>query len=288
MKLCVNYKSREVNWAADVTYFRSVGVTGVRHHMPAITSPWSDPADSEGNLHWLRRQAKYFSDAGFYVAWGIAGLQGFNGDGQLTATQWTNYRNVILAEAAQLQSLGMTITFEIGNELESKADGTTLTVDQLIINLGTLATDVQAVYTNGPIAYSPWDFNGTTYDKWISHGKGGLDYINVHPYCNTINGRAVSQGAYKACAKMCKAFPGAVDATEFGMEAGASNVLALPTYLKKAKLGELWNYLENIGIGRAFIYSYVGNLNADDDFAMKLNSGQFDPQWSTLINQRKS
>lgn len=287
MELCVNYKAKEANWAADAAYFKSIGVTGIRPHLPAIGSPWADVPDSEGNLHWWRRCAKYFSDNGFYVIWGLAGYNGFNTAGTLTATRFAEYRNIVLGEAGRLRDLGMTIDFEIGNEMESTADGATLTVDQLQVNLGILATDVKAIYKGGKISYSPWDYAGTTYDKWISNGKGGLDLINVHPYCNTVNARAVTQGGYQSVAKMMHKFGDSCYATEFGMEAGSDNVLALPTDLKRSKIIEMWNYCNNLGMKKAFVFQWVGYLNGDDQWAMKKMDGTFDLQWPAYLAKGK-
>ncbi len=285
MDLCVNYKAAEANWDADIAYFRTVGVKGIRPHMPAVNSPWAAGTDSAGSFAFWRRCAKYFSDRGFFVSWGIAGYNGFNGAGQMTATRWTEYRAIILAEAAYLQAQGIRICFEIGNEMESTADGTTLTVAQMITNLGVLATDVQAIYTIGTVGYSPWDYLGTTYDNWISIGKGGLDFINVHPYCNAdSSARGYTDPAYISVKKMVRRFGGdVVNATEFGMEAGDTSLQLMPDYLKVAGLREKWKYLENLGMTRAYVYTYVGYLNGDNQFAMKNTDATFEPMWDALL-----
>lgn len=290
MELCLNYKSLEANWEEDAGYFKKIGVTGIRPHMPAVNSPWAVGSDTPGGLAYIRRQARYFADRGFYVTWGIAGLNGFNGAGQLTATAWADYEDVVLAEAQYLQDQGIAITFEIGNELEDKADGTTLTVDQLITNLCTLATAVKAIYTIGKVAYSPWDYAGTTYDKWIAKDIAGettgLDYLNAHSYCNSVNDRAMVYGTFVAQAKLIAQFgPDRCDITEGGMEAGAAAVAALPAYLKRAKIKEMWKYSENLGFRRFFVYSYVGNQDANNDFAMKYTDGTFDPQWDAYLSR---
>lgn len=288
MDLGVNYKALEANWAADAAYFKSVGVNCIRPNLPSVDSPWAIGADTSGSYAYWRRMAKYFSDLGFYVTWGPANLASASTSLSMSATEWTTYRTAVLAEAAYLQAQSYNITFELGNEMEDKADGTTLTVAQMIANIGTLATDVKAVYTRGPIGYSPYDYNGTTYDSWISIGRGGLDYINVHPYCQLMTGnRGVVTTGFEAAAKMAKAFPGHVDATEFGMEATAAAFDLVPKSLKNAKMGELWQYMKTIGIGRAFVYNWVGYLNEDDDFAIKKIDGTFDASWQALIKQRR-
>lgn len=285
LDLCVNYKAAQANWDTDIAYFKSVGINGIRPNLPAIGYPWASGLPvSAGNLAYWRLMAQYFSQRGFFVVWGISGYNGFNGVGQLTLTRFNEYRQIVLGEAAYLQSQGISIVFEIGNEMENMADGTTLTVDNFIIALGQLATDVKKVYTIGQVSYSPWDFAGTTYDKWITHGKGGLDYINVHPYCNAqASLRWVSQGAFYSCAKMAKAFGSACMCTEFGMEGGDANLQALPAYLKRAKIIEMWNFIQNCGIKKAFVYSWCGYLNGDNQFAMQLTNGTFDPQWAAYL-----
>lgn len=287
LQLCVNYKSSQANWATDMAYFRSVGITAIRPHLPAVGYPWSNGLPtSPGNFAWWRMMAQTWSAAGFTVVWGISGYNGFNTTGLLTAARWTEYATIILAEAAYLQAQGISIIFEIGNEMESMADGSTLTVDQLQLNLGALATSVKAVYTIGKVSYSPWDFAGTTYSKWVTNGKGGLDFINVHPYCNMVTGgRSMTVGAFSQVAQMAKAFPGAVMCTEFGMEGGDANLQAMPAYLKKAKIQEMWNSIANLGITMAFVYSWCGYLNGDNQFAMKLMDGTFDPQWYSYLSR---
>lgn len=286
MELHINYKASELNWDSDIAYLKSVGVTGIRPHLPAISYPWTIGADTSGSFAYWRRMAKYFSSKGFYVSWGIAGYNGFNGDKQLTATKWIEYRQIILAEAAYLQQQGIAITFEIGNELEPKVDGTTLSIPQLIANLSQLATDVKAVYSIGKVAYSTWDYLGTTYDAWIAKGKGGLDYINVHPYCNnTGDNITVKQYSFDSIAKMVAKFGTACQVTEFGMEAGLAAYTALAQSTKNQKIGELWDYMKNLGVQKAYIYSYVGMLDSNNDYAMKKTDGTFDPQWNVLLSK---
>lgn len=296
MELGVNYKATEARWATDIAYFKAIGVTCIRIHMAALPTPWNSGGNSAtpGTYAYWRRMADTMRRAGFWVTWGPSGLNGITG-GTMTATNWIQYHDTVVAEAAYLQSQGIVLDcFELGNEMESQADGTTLTVDQMQINLGTLANDVRAVYPLAvTIGYSPWDFAGTTFDKWIANGKGGLDVVNVHPYSNVAsNGHGLSYGNYPACMKMIKFFgPDHCYVTEFGLEGSSDanfQIVAAHVDLSVASLRDRWRFLKAIGFKKAMLYTWCGYLNGDDQFAMqKMADFSVHPMWSVIANDAK-
>lgn len=110
-------------------------------------------------------------NAGAYVFWGVSG-------DSITASNWPDQRIAILDAAAWAQANGVD-EFAIGNEEEYKVDGTTITVAQVQANLKSVATEVQSIFTRGPVSYNTSkDF---LYD-WISLGKGNIDTFGLNLY----------------------------------------------------------------------------------------------------------
>lgn len=281
-----NYKADSPNWAADAAYLKSVGVVNVRPNLSSLPTPWVVGATTSGGYAFWRNCAAYFASQGFWVSWGPASLNGVT-TGTFTATQWTQYHDSVVLDATYLQTNGIALgAYELGNEMESQADGSTLTVDQMITNIKQLATDVKAVYKLSPITYSLWDFNGTTYDKWITAGLGGLDMLGLHPYGNLQNsGRDVSLGGYTALKKMMLAFgPSKLYISEYGIDATDANLNSMTTAVKVATMRNFFSILTNLGFTRSMVYSFVGYLNGDNQFAMKKTDGTYIAEWDIIQN----
>jgi hypothetical protein len=67
----------------------------------------------------------------------------------------------------------------LGNEEEYHVDGTTVTVEQLVINLKSIATEAQTIFTRGKISYS---CAHNYISSWISEGKGDIDILASNIY----------------------------------------------------------------------------------------------------------
>jgi hypothetical protein len=289
-----NYKSQQSNWATDIAYFKSIGLTGIRPNLDGISAGWAPPGPmSAGSYEYWRLCAKTFAAAGFWVSWGPSGPNGLSGQ-NLTLTMWNNYVTSVLADAAYMQSQGIVLAaYELGNELEGYCDPATFPASGFAAAMGSLATQVKAVYTLSPIAYSAWDFNGTTYNSWITTGLGGLDMIGVHPYSNiNSGGRGLSLGGFRSIQNPTDSQifyhfgPSKCYISEFGLDGGNTgddNMPLMPVYLKTQMTRDRWAYIKNMGFTHAMIYSYVGYLNTDNQFAMLLMNGQDVPWWNPLV-----
>lgn len=286
--LGVNYKSSQSNWAADIAYFKSIGLTGIRpsySNFPAGTYTPGSEIGTLGSIDWWRNCARTFVDNGFFVVHGVAGMP--VAAGFFTATTWTQYRLNVLADAAYCQSLGLALdAYAIGNEIEGRIDGTTLTQSQLRDNLKSLATEVKAIYPLAKaISYSCYDAGGTMFDAWIAGGLGDIDILGIHVYGQTgSNGRSSNFTTHSIIGKMIKSF-GAERCiiTEFGIDANAAQYNQTPSRNRYYCMRHLYAGIRELGYSRAFVYSYVGYLDSNDDFALKSTTGSFDAQWNILL-----
>ena len=281
--LGVNYKAKQENWAADAAYFKSIGLTCIRPNLSSVPATWVIGSEASGGYAFWRNCAKYFADRSFWVTWGVSGLSG--ADTGMTATQWGQYHDSVVAEAEYCQSIGLSLgCFEIGNEIEGKIDGTTLTNAQLVTNLKQLATDVKAVYSLSPIGYSCYDRGDTFYDQFITQGLGDIDFIGLHPYGNIANGgQAIKNGGYNALQKMVTAFGSKCIVTEFNIDSTDSNILKVTEDEKVASMRRLYGMIRSAGVKKAMVYSWVGWLNVDNQFAMKNTDGSFNNYWDVLL-----
>lgn len=288
----VNYKSGQANWASDIAYFRSIGLTSIRpslSNFPVGTYNPGSEAGVTGSIDFWRNCAKTFVDAGFWVTHGPAGMP--VAAGSFTSTTWTAYRANVLLDAAYCQALGIAIDcYEIGNEIEGKIDGTTLTQAQLVANLKQLATDVKAVYPLAKsIGYGCFDAGGTFFDLWISSGLGDISLLGIHIYGQVgSTGRFAILGDHVLLGKMIRSLGASrCIITEFGIDANASQYNLAPQYNRHYCMRHLYAAIRELGYARALVYSYVGLLNADNDFALKNTNGTFDVQWNIFLNDSK-
>lgn len=159
----VNYKSRNVsNIAADISYFKSIGLDNIRAHLPSVNAFWDAGSPVwtptvHGNNNW-RTLAKQFHDEGFYTVWGLTA-----NNGHVMSNSWENYRNCILAEAAYCEANDVVNEFQIGNELEHTGlrlatlirSGSTVTATTVVPHG---FTNSQSLYVKNCI---PTAYNGT-------------------------------------------------------------------------------------------------------------------------------
>jgi hypothetical protein len=110
---------------------------------------------------------------GAEVVWGYCA-----GPNTLTSTNWLDYRQGILDAAQWSQDNGV-YEFRLGNEDLAHNDDTTLTDAQLIINFKSVATEVQAIFTNGNVSYA---CRSDFIDDWITAGKGDIDILASNVY----------------------------------------------------------------------------------------------------------
>jgi hypothetical protein len=131
--------------------------------MQFTTIPWSagvpniSGSNADQNAYW-RLCAKTFSDAGFSVTWGCS-------TGKLTASNWDDYHDSIVSEAAYLQSQNIALyDFEAGNELASTIN-TSITQLSQIAGVATATTgDIHGFSTGDTVDISgavPSGYNGS-------------------------------------------------------------------------------------------------------------------------------
>jgi hypothetical protein len=294
--LGVNYKAQQSNWNSDRAYLSSVGVSNYRINLVQTPQPWAvgTPSTSGSyanvNAFW-RMAAQNFVMANCWVTWGIAAPQ--NNNLPITSSNWGLYHDAVVAEATYLQSTGTALgDFTLGNELEALVDGTTVTVPILHTYLRQLALDVKAVYSLSPISYGCYDTGGTVYSEWISNGLGGLDYLSIHIYGNVRTSQSypyVTNGEYSEVQEMVNAFGSKVYISEFNIDASNSNILLLNTEQAVTQMRKFYKMILSTGISKALVYSWVGNLNGNNQFAMQNTDGSFNPVWDCLLgNDRRT
>jgi len=120
-------------------------------------------------------------EKGVKVVWGVSSNPGDDPDYTITAANWHTFRQAILDAAAWAQANGV-YEFQIGNEEEYHNDNTTLTDAQLIINLKSVATDVQAIFTRGNVSYTSTDLDVQGW--WHDAGRGDIDILAWNVYSN--------------------------------------------------------------------------------------------------------
>lgn len=285
----VNYKGAEANWPTDAAYLKRVGVTTIRPNLSSFpNSPYTAGSlpDTVGSIEWWRKCAAYFKSQGFKVVYGVARVSGVSGT--FDATAWATYRANVLADVIYLQSIGFEVDYyQMGNEIEGIINNTTYVQTQLISDLKALATDLRPYLSeNTQLLYSTYDLNATMFNNWISAGLGDIDVLGGNVYAQTgSNGKGFIFGDMSRLGIMIKTF-GAdrFILTEFGITGNAVEYAAARQSNRARIMKHIYAGIRELGFKTAIVYSYVGYLNGDNDFALKNTDGTFDVQWGMLLN----
>jgi len=192
----------------------------------------------------------------------------------ITAANWSAYRAECLEAAAWAQTNGM-YEFCIGNEEESKVDGTTMTAAQMIVELKSLATDVQAVYTRGNVTYATY---AAYVASWVAAGKGDIDIVSANLYMGDTSFYQVWEIDAKLLIDTFGA--GGTYLSEFAPSSTTLDSYTTNEGTQATAVLNMLKYIESIGITRAYFYMY----NGDDFGALKSDGVTYRQLWDVLSN----
>ena len=179
--------------------------------------------------------------------WGVSSSDG----NTITSANWATFRQAILDAALWAQEHGV-FEFQVGNEEEMHNDDDTLTDTQLRTNLKVVATEVQAIFTNGNVSYS-CSANTTDINAWISIGKGDIDILA----CNIYRGGEGSFGdGWKTnITNLVNAFGvNGTYLTEFNLSYTSLDDYSADEAVQAVAITEMIDYIKASGMTRAFYH----------------------------------
>jgi hypothetical protein len=215
---------------------------------------------------------------GATVTWGITTTA------TLTAANWGAFRTAVLAGAEWAQNNGV-FEFKIGNEFEFNM---TLTQSQLIANLKALATEVQAIFTNGNVAYSCGQ-NQNIIDAWVSAGRGDIDIIasNVYKGGSWDGGSDPYDLSYQNRIDALMTFGSEhTYLTEFNVSYSNLEDYSEDEAVQAAAVTEMINYIKASGMTRAIWYAWKDD--GDAHFGVVKNDGTYRLLWSQALLNSES
>jgi hypothetical protein len=207
---------------------------------------------------------------GARVIWGVS-----SHSQTITAANWATFRTAILSAAQWAQDNGV-FEFQLGNEEELHNDDTTLTDAQLIINLKAVATDVQAIFTNGNVSYSCRQNN---ISEWISVGKGDLDILAANIYRQGWSGPKPWMDDID---NLITAF--GVDSTyitEFSLSSVSLDDYSTDEAVQAAALTEMIEYIKVSGMTRALFYCWIDDR--EYHYGVVKNDGTYRLLWNQAL-----
>lgn len=209
---------------------------------------------------------------GANIIWGVSSNKFNNAAYEITAANWGDFHDAILAAATWAEENGV-YEFQLGNEEELHNDNTTLTDTQLIINLKALATEVQAIFTRGNVSYSC--AQGFV-NNWVTLGKGDLDILASNIY---IGGIVPFTNAWKTdIDNLLSAFGvNGTYLTEFSLSYTSLDSYSSDEETQANIIQEMVNYIKDRGILRAMFYTYTG-----DTFGVRKADGTYRKLWDVL------
>jgi hypothetical protein len=247
---------------ASMDILKANGFTQLRVYIVGWEDAW-DLARSKASA--LRAIAK-----GFDVVWGIQQV-----DTVITAANWAAYVTAVESAATWAQANGV-FEFYIGNETEWHVDGTTITVDQIIVNLKAVATDVQAIFTNGNVSYSCAYYY---ISNWITAGRGDIDILASNIY---RGGEGYYDDTWKTyITNLVNAF-GADHTylTEFNLSYSSLDDYSTDEAVQAAGITEMIDYIKASGMTRAIYFLwYFPGLN----FGVLKDDGTYRLLWNQAL-----
>jgi hypothetical protein len=202
------------------------------------------------------------------VTWGV-GCSNIT----LTAANWADYRTAVLTAAAWAQANGV-YEFVIGNEEERHNDDTTITDAQVRTNIRSLATEVQAIFTNGEVTYG----NACLYlSDWINEGIGDLDQIGWMVYGdeswqNNVDTIIAAFGVDHAYIN------------EWNVDSGGYSWFDGDEVDEVALITQMVDYFKAAGISRAFFFLYtIPFWYGEDTFEVLKEDGTYRLLWSQAL-----
>ena len=209
---------------------------------------------------------------GAKVIWGVSSNAYNNPDYTITAANWPTFRQAILDNAQWAQDNGV-FEFQLGNEEESHNDNTTLTDAQLIENLKSVATDVQAIFTRGKVSYSCLHDH---IDDWIAEGKGDIDILASNIY---MGGTTFNDTWKTKIDNLINTFGAdGTYITEFNLSYRGLDYYSTDETVQVAALTEMIEYIKASGITRAFYFCYQS-----DNFGALKNDGTYRLLWNQAL-----
>lgn len=237
------------------------GFTQIRINM----TDWAVPKDVD-----VTKTAALAAIAkGFDVIWGVGSSLS-----TLTAANWNSYVTAVKGCAAWAEANGV-YEFLLGNEEERHNDDTTLTDAQLRTNLRTLATSVQAIFTNGDVGYG----NSCEFlSDWITEGRGDIDqlswmfYMNEANWRDNINDIIANFGADHTYIN------------EFNLDSGGYSYYSLDEAVQAAGISKMLKYIKASGITRAFFFCYtIPPWYEEDTFEVLKEDGTYRLLWNQAL-----
>jgi len=213
---------------------------------------------------------------GAKVIWGVSSNALNNADYTITAENWPTFRQAILDAAQWAQDNGV-FEFQLGNEEELHVDGITITADDIITNLKSVATDVKAIFTNGNVSYSCW---GGSIDDWITAGKGDIDILASNIY---KGGEDYYGDDWKTLiANLINAFGSdGTYITEFNLSWSSLNDYSTDEAVQATALTEMIEYIKASGMTRALYFAWRDDLG--NCFGVVKEDGTYRQLWNQAL-----
>jgi len=211
---------------------------------------------------------------GAKVIWGVSSNAYSNSDYTITAENWPTFRQAILDAAQWAQDNGV-FEFQLGNEEEAHNDDTTLTDAQLITNLKSVATDVQAIFTNGNVSYTCRGLNIT---DWVSVGKGDIDILASNIYRGTPS----SESWKTNITNLVDGFGAdGTYITEFNLNASGVDNYSEDEAVQAEAVTEMIEYIKASGMTRAFYFCWIDDVYAN--FGVVKGDGTYRLLWNQAL-----
>lgn len=277
-----NQGRTQAQWDADFDILESIGVTKVR--VAQFSYNWWVPnGDSYNYNDYSKALALRAKERGFYVTWGVCGGR-VHMDTQEIWDDFTDNPNYgVKVHAAWAQANGID-QFQFMNEEEAFLGSSVFSQSQIRDKSRTLATELQTIFTNGPISRSIDNVNWFVWTQ-DSAGRGDIDIMGLNDYSTIAD---TGTDTFKSRAQTwINAFGASNSAiTEWNVSASFAN------YGNELKETQIIRYrqkvLQDLGYTDTYFFTLRWeNSGSDDQFAVFKKNGAKTLWWNVLATNSK-
>jgi len=209
---------------------------------------------------------------GVKVIWGVSSNPGDNPGYEINENNWPAFRQAILDAAQWAQDNGV-YEFQLGNEEENHVDQVTVYWQDIPGLMKGIATDAQAIFTNGNVSYS---CSHDTIYTWIEEGKGSIDILASNIY---RGGNGNFNNAWQTeIGNLISAFgENGTYITEFSLSYTSLADYSEDEELQAEALNEMIDYIKASGMTRAFYFAWQ-----TDAYGVIKSDGTYRQLWDVL------
>lgn len=267
----------QAQWDADFDILKAIGVTKLR--IAQFSYNWWVPTGDLYNYNdYTKALALRAKEKGFYVTWGVCGGRVHMDTQEIWDDFVDNANYGVKVHAAWAQANGID-QFQFMNEEEAFLGDSVFSQSQIRDKSRALATELQAIFTRGPISRSVDNVNWYVWTQDAA-GRGDIDIMGLNCYSTYAN-IGVDTFRSRALAWITEFGASNCAITEWNLSAVSSQLS--DSVGDTIKIGGRMKTLQDLGYTDTYFFTLRWeNSGSDDQYAVFKKNGNKRLWWNVL------